>query len=293
MIKRSSGEHAFDVFNTLFMLVVIFITLYPFLHVAFASFSAPEEIAKNRGIMLWPRGFSVQGYREVFQNPMIVIGYRNTILYVVVGTAINILMTSLGAYVLSRKGYLYKNYLMFFIVFTMFFEGGLIPTFLLIRSLGIYNTMWAIVLPVAISTWNLIVMRTYFQGIPDSMEESAKIDGASHITILFRVILPLSKPILAVMVLFYGVGHWNSWFSAMIYLRERTKFPLQLVLREILISASMRDVTSADLSLLERQRMYLIIRPAVIMIATVPILFLYPFLQKYFVKGVMIGALKG
>lgn len=275
------------------MVAIIFITLYPFLHVAFSSFSSPTKIVTHRGLMLGPQGFSLEAYRMVMENPMIAIGYRNTIVYVLVGTFINIIMTSLGAYVLSRKRYLYKKAFMFFIVFTMFFQGGLIPTFLLVRNIGIYNTMWALVLPIAISTWNLIVMRTYLMGLPDSLEESAKIDGASHITILFRIILPLSMPIVAVMILFYGVGHWNSWFFAMIYLRDRTKFPLQLVLREILISSHMRDVTSGDMSLLERQRMYLIIRPAVIMIATVPILFLYPFLQKYFVKGVMIGALKG
>jgi putative aldouronate transport system permease protein len=201
-------------------------------------------------------------------------------------------MTSFGAYALSRQHVMWKNPVMFLIVFTMFFSGGLIPTYLLIQDLGMLNTRWALIIPSAMSAYNLIIMRTSFQSVPVSLEESAKLDGASDFTVLFRVILPLSMPVVAVMILFYGVAHWNSWFSALIYLRKRELYPLQLILREILITSStesmMTSVGGADKTPIGETIKY-----ATIIVATGPILLLYPFLQKYFVKGVMIGAIKG
>lgn len=272
------------------------------LYVVFASFSDPIELMRHRGILLWPLGDpTIEGYKLVFQNPRIATGYKNTIIYVVAGTAINIFMTSLGAYVLSRKNVLWKNLMMFIVTFTMFFSGGMIPTYLLIKDLNMLNTRWAILIPGAISTYNMIIMRTSFAAIPDSLEESAKMDGANDFTVLFRIILPLSTAVLAVMVLFYGVGHWNAWFNAMIYLRDNSLHPLQLVLREILLAndlQSMSDVGSiaggaamqagTDVVYFARQ----LVQYCTIVVATVPILALYPFLQKYFVKGVMIGSLK-
>lgn len=281
----------FDGSNALFMVLLSILTLYPFLYVAFASLSDPASLMQHRGLLLMPEGFSLDAYKAVFDNPMIPAGYRNTLFYVTAGTAINLFMTSLGAYVLSRKGLYFRNAMMFFIVLTMFFQGGLIPTYLLVSSLGMIDTPWAMLLPGAISTWNLIIMRTSFQAVPVSLEESARIDGANDWTILFRVIIPLSLPVIAVMILFYGVGHWNAWFGAMLYLRDRELYPLQLVLREILITNSTDNMTTGASSL-DKIPIGETIKYATIIAATIPILLLYPFLQKYFVKGVMIGAIK-
>ena len=289
-IKRRLSEGVFDIINYFILLLLVLITLYPFLYILFASLSDPLRVLQRGSLLLWPEGFNTGAYKMVFKNPMILTGYKNTIIYVVAGTAINIIMTSFGAYVLSRKDLYGRRFFMFMIAFTMFFSGGLIPLYLLINQLNMVNTVWAIIIPSAISTWNLIVMRTSFEAIPDSMFESAKIDGGNDFTILFRIILPLSMPIVAVMILFYSVGQWNSWFGAMIYLRERELYPLQLILREILITNSVDSMTAGlggDIEPIAENIKY-----ATVMIATVPILMVYPFLQKYFVKGVMIGAIK-
>ncbi|MCZ8517730.1 carbohydrate ABC transporter permease [Paenibacillus filicis] len=289
--KTTWGEKLFDAFNIAFMLILCIVTLYPFMYVLFASLSEPLSIVQHRGLLLWPQGLNLKAYKAVFDNPMIPSGYRNTLFYVVLGTSINILMTSLGAYVLSRRNVLFKNAIMIMIVITMFFHGGLIPSYLLITKLGMLNTPWALIIPGAISTWNLIIMRTSFQSIPASLEESARIDGANDFAICFRIILPLSLPVIAVMILFYAVGHWNAWFDAMIYLRNRQLFPLQLILREILITNN-TDTMTTNVGSLEAMYLAETIKYATIMVATIPILVLYPFLQKYFVKGVMIGAIK-
>lgn len=291
-IKRSFGEIVFESSNMLLLAALSLATLYPFLYVLFASISDPAAIVKHTGILIKPLGFSTEAYKAVFDNPMISKGYVNTLFYVAVGTTINILLTSLGAYGLSRENVLWKNPIMLMIVFTMFFSGGLIPNFMLIKSLGILDSRWALILPSAMSAWNLIIMRTSFQGVPASLEESARIEGANDFTILFRIILPLSMPVVAVMILFYGVGHWNAWFNALIYLRTRDLFPLQLILREILISNSTDSMmTGANGG--DAHQIGETIKYATIIVATGPILLLYPFLQKYFVKGVMIGAVKG
>lgn len=290
-IKKSWGERFFDTGNVAFMVGLMLVTLYPLIYVLFASLSDPSQLSQHRGLLLKSLGFSLDAYRKVFENPMIMIGYANTIFYVVVGTCINIVLTSLAAYSLSRQNVMLKNPIMFMIVFTMFFQGGLVPLYLLVGDLGMIDTRWALIIPNAVSAWNLIIMRTAFQSVPVSLEESARIDGANDFTILFRIILPLSLPVLAVMILFYAVAHWNSYFSALIYLRDRDLYPLQLVLREILITSSTDEFTSGAASG-DRYPIGETIKYATIIIATVPILFLYPFLQKYFVKGVMIGAIK-
>ncbi len=274
------------------MLLLILVTFYPILYVAFASVSSPNAFMGHQGVLLKPAGFSMESYKAVVRNPMIFTGYMNTLFVVIVGLALNILLTSLAAYFLSRKNIMLKNGIMFIIVFTMFFNGGLIPFYFAVRDIRIDNTLWALILPVAINTFNLIIMRTSMMSIPDSLEESAKLDGAGHFTILFRIVLPLSLPTLAVMILYYGVGHWNAWFNAMIFIRKRELFPLQLVLREILIA---NDTNSMSLGANtgDQEKISETIKYAVIMVATVPILALYPFLQKYFVKGALIGALKG
>lgn len=292
MIKASKGEKIFNIFNIILMMLLVIVTLYPMLHIIFASFSDSNELLAHRGLLLKPIGFNVAAYGMVFKNPMIVKGYLNTLFIVVVGVSLNIFMTSLGAYVLSRKNFLWKNVIMFLIVFTMFFSGGLVPFYFTVKNLHIDNTYWSLILPVAINTFNFIIMRTSFMAIPDSLEESAKLDGASHFTILFKIILPLSLPIVAVMVLYYAVGHWNAWFNAMIFIQDRDLYPLQLILREILIqndTASMAEGVAA----LDQEAIGESIKYAVIVVATLPILCVYPFLQKYFVKGALVGAVKG
>lgn len=291
MRNRSLGKRLFDSCNTGFLVLLCMGTVFPFLYVLFASLSDPTELFRMRGLILYPQGFSLEAYRLVFANPMISIGYANTLFYVAFGTALNLLLTSFGAYALSRRSIMLKNPIMMLIVFTMFFSGGLIPNYLLVSELGLLDTRWALIVPGAISTYNLIIMRTSFQGIPASLEESAKIDGANDFTILFRIILPLSLPIVSVMILFYGVSHWNAWFHALIYLRNRDLYPLQLVLREILITNSTDGMTMGA-SDINKALVAEAIKYAAIIVATVPVLFLYPFLQKYFVKGVMIGAVK-
>lgn len=290
-IRKSWGERIFDTGNVTFMLLVSFVSFYPLIYVLLASLSDPTAVAAHRGMMVYPVGFTLEAYENVFKNPSIVRSYMNTLIYVSAGTAINIFLTALGAYGLSRRDVMWKNTIMFLIVFTMFFSGGIIPSYILVDKLGLMNTYFALLLPNAISAFNLIVMRTAFQGIPYSLDESARIDGASDWKILFRIVMPLSLPVIAVMVLFYGVSHWNSWFGAMIYLQDRSLFPMQLILREILISNDTTSMT-IDASAADVARIGQTIKYATIIIATLPVLMLYPFLQKYFVKGVMIGAIK-
>ncbi|WP_168121165.1 carbohydrate ABC transporter permease [Paenibacillus sp. HB172176] len=291
LMRRSAGEKLFDWSNAGFMIMVSFITLYPILYVLFSSLSDPQYVVQHRGLIFYPHGFNLDAYRMVFKNPNMIQAFGNTLFYVAAGTAINILLTSLGAYALSRKKLMLKNVIMFLIVFTMFFEGGLIPLYLQVKNLGILDTRLSLLLPTAISAFNLIIMRTAFQAVPESLEEAAKMEGASDWSILFRVVLPLSMPVVAVMILFYGVSHWNSWFMATIFLQDRELFPLQLILREILIS---NDTSSMATGVSSSDQMSIgeTIKYATIVIATIPILLLYPFLQKYFVKGVMIGAIK-
>lgn len=289
--KRSLGEALFAWCNILFMLLLCFVTLYPFIYILFASLSDPAEMARFRGMLFYPQGFSLAAYKAVLENPMVSTGYRNTLFYVTIGTVINLIMTTLGAYALSRRNVYFKNPIMLIIVITMVFNGGLIPSFLLVNNLGMLNTPWALLLPGAISSFNLIIMRTAFQSIPVSLEESARIDGANDWIILSRIIIPLSLPVIAVMILWYAVGHWNSYFNALIYLRDRELFPLQLVLREILISNS-TDNMMTGAAAGDRMDIGVTIKYATIIVSTLPILVLYPFLQKYFVHGVLIGALK-
>ncbi len=297
MRKNNLSRNVFLVFDVLIMLLLVVICLYPMLYVLFASFSDSGELMKNPGLLLAPVGFNADAYIAVVKNPNIINGYLNTIFILVVGVTLQLIMTSLTAYFLSRKNVMFKGAVMGMMLFTMYFSGGLIPTYLLIQNLGLYDSIWSLIIPGAISTYNMIIMRTNFMAIPESLEEAAYLDGATHLQILWHVILPLSKAIMAVMVLYYGVAHWNSWFSASIYLQDKSKYPLQMVLKEILIAndtnsmaGSMGGSTSSGS---DAQQIGESIKYAVIVVATVPILCIYPLLQKYFVKGVMIGAVKG
>jgi putative aldouronate transport system permease protein len=290
MIERPSGtDRVFIVFVYVITGILALMCLYPMLHVLFASLSDPLKLMVHTGVLLRPQGVSLKGYAIVLGNANILTGYFNTFFYVAAGTFINMLLSSLGAYALSRPGYMFKRPITIGIVFTMYFSGGLIPNFLLVRAIGIYNTRWALLLPGAIATWNLIVMKTSFQHIPASLEESAKIDGANDFVILFRIFLPVAKATLAVMTLFYAVGHWNAWFNAMIYLQDRGKYPLSLFLREILIANSTSGNVNPDADIFFLDE---VIKYATIVVSTLPILAAYPFAQRYFMTGVMLGSLK-
>ena len=283
---------AFLIFDYLILVMIGFICLAPMWHTLCASFSSPQALAASKGMLLLPKGeFTIKGYKIVFSNMSIWKSYLNTLLYVVGGTVLGIIMTALGAYTLSRKYFLPAGTLMLFISFTMLFNGGLIPNYILIQKLGLLNNRLALILPTAISVFNLVILRTSFQGIPDSLEESAKLDGANDMQIFVRIVLPLSKASLAVIILFIAVMHWNSWFSASLYLTSRSKYPLQIILREILVDGN-TNITSAgaDASISIYKTL---IKYCTVIVATLPILAIYPFIQKYFTKGVMIGAIKG
>ena len=289
---KSVGGMIFDVFNHILLALVSLACIVPVLHTLFCSLSDPVLLARHSGIMLWPQGFSLKGYELVAGNRSILSGYLNTILYVVTGTALSILLTAMGAFVCSRRQFRLRRPMMLMIVFTMYFSGGLIPLYLVVKGLGLLDTRMAMILPSAISAWNLILLNTAFSEVPVSLEESAKIDGANDFTVLFRIFIPVSRASIAVMLLLYAVGQWNSWFNAMIFLRSRDLYPLQLILKEILV----QNDTSV-MSTIANQSEMDIYRPLVkyctVIVSIVPIIIVYPFVQKHFVKGMMIGAVKG
>lgn len=298
--KYKPSNIAFNIFNYSFLAFLTLLCLYPILHVVFASVSDPTELISHRGILLKPVGeMTFSGYQLVFQDKSVLRGFLNTLVYVVVGTAVNMVFTICGAYALSRKELLLKGPIMLLITITMFFGGGLIPWFLLMRDMGLYNNLAAMVLPTALNTWNMIILRTGFQAFPYELEEAAHIDGASQAKILLQIILPLSKPVLAVIFLYYLVGNWNSWFNAMVLLKDRELYPLQLILKEILVmnDTSMSSVGSAggvSINSVQGATAYReLVKYCVTVVATIPILCVYPFLQKYFVKGVYVGSIKG
>lgn len=286
--SKSFGSRLFDVLNYALLFVLTVVFLYPLWYVLVGSISDPVRLFMHNGLLWRPLGFSLHGYRTMLQNPNVGIGYANTIFYVVVGTVPSIFFSCLGAYTLSRPKLMFKKLFTLLMVFTIYFSGGMIPKFLVVKGVGLYNTRMAVILPGVISTWNMIVMRTSFRAIPQSLEESARLDGAGDFTILFRIIVPCAKATIAVMVLYYAVAQWNGWFDAMIYLQDRSKFPLQLFLREILlININNANNAAADVLYLDT-----LVKYAMIIISTVPILCIYPFVQKYFMKGVMMGSIK-
>lgn len=291
-IKVSAASRIFDVFNVLLMIAVVICTFYPMIHIVMASFSDGNLLLAHRGILLKPLDFTLGGYKMVFKDPMILRGYANTIFVVVAGTFISVLLTATGAYFLSRKNVMLQMPVMLYVMFTMFFSGGMIPFYFTVKDLGLYNSIWSLILPTAINTFNLIIMRTGFSAIPDSLEESAKLDGAGHLTILFKIVIPLAMPTIAVIILYYAVSYWNSWFNAMMFIQDRVKYPLQLVLRGVLMSNDTSAMTGG-VNAVDKESVGESVKYGVIVVATIPILVVYPFLQKYFVKGVMIGAVKG
>lgn len=294
-IGQPAADRFFDAFNIVLMVVLLFVFVWPLLFVLSASFSDPSAVWMGE---MWgiPVGFNLNCYREIFNYQDIWTGYGNTIFYTVLGTSINLVMTVCAAYPLSRKDFIPRNFLMVMFMITMYFGGGLIPTYLVVQNLGMIDTFWAMVIPNAVSVFNIIITRTFFQtNIPESLREAAELDGANTAQFLVKIVLPLSAPILAVMALYYGVGHWNSYFNALIYLNDVDKYPLQMFLRELLIQNQVDlnmiglDATQAE----AKQQLAQTIKYGVIVVASVPVLCFYPFVQKYFVKGVMIGAVKG
>lgn len=292
-LRRTTGERAFDAANVVFLAVLACTSIYPFFYVLFASVSDPLELMSHRGFLFGPAGFQVNAYRLVFANPILLSSYANTILYVAAGTVISLFLTTLGAYALSRIGPMWGNLIMFLVVFSMWFNGGLIPFFLLVRDLGMLNSRLSQIIPRAVITYNLIVMRTMFMSVPVSLEESARMDGARDFSILFRIVVPLSLPVIAVVTMFYAVRQWNAWFDAMIFLNDRNLYPLQIVLREILILNSTDSIMAGSTAQSDQIPIGETIKYATVIVATAPILAVYPFLQKYFVKGMMVGAIKG
>lgn len=290
-IRYTREDIAFNVISYSVITLLILVCLYPIWYVACASITDPTIVAAAKGILLWPQGLTFDAYAEVFQDAEIWSGYANTLLYTVVGTILNVVLTAMVAYALAHRDLLFKKPLTLFITFTMFFNGGMIPTYLVIRNMDLLDTRFAALLPGMVSVFNFMVMRTQFESVPEALEESAKLDGANYWTIFTRIILPVSGATLAVMVLFYGVTHWNSWFNEMLYMpNDRTKWPLALITREIIVASSAAAVSEGGVMTQEKADA---IKYATIVVSTLPILCLYPFLQKYFVKGVMVGSVKG
>lgn len=273
--------------------VSVICIMIPLIYVVAASFSSSKALLSGR-VFLLPVDFTLRGYKMLLQHQLLVTGFGNSLLYTVVGTVINLVMTVLAAYPLSRKDLAIRNPIMLLFTFTMLFNGGMIPTYILIKNLGMLDSIWALVVPTSISVWNLIITRTYFQStIPGEVQESASVDGCDDFTFLIKIAIPLAKPILAVNVLLYAVGHWNSYFNEMMYLSTNTKFPLQLVLREILVNMGTAGMTLDVTKQLEMQETKYLLQYSSIIVGSVPVMLLYPFVQKYFVKGIMVGAIKG
>lgn len=292
--RQPKSDKFFDIINYTILFLVLMAVMYPLYFIVIASISDPAAVARGE-VWLIPKGLNIDGYKEIVKNKDIWMGYGNSIKYTVIGTAINIALTIPAAYALSRNELVGKKYIMGIITFTMFFGGGLIPTYLLVNKLGINNTMWALLLPGAVSVFNLIVARSFFvQNIPEELFDAGQVDGCSYFTFFFKIVLPVSKPIIAVMVLMYAVGHWNSYFNALIYIRDRTLYPLQVILRELLIQQESAAGVSQDaVSAAEQQRLADMLKYGVIIVSSLPVLCMYPFVQKHFVKGMMIGSVKG
>ena len=294
--RRTVGKTVFDIINYTVLAAIGIACILPMWHVLAASFSQPAKLLAARGTILWPLGnATAEGYRLVFNNTNIATGYGNTLIYVACFTVIGLVGTLIAGYILSRPYFMFKNIIVFIITFTMMFNGGMVPTFIVIRDLHMYDTRWAIILPGAISVFNIIIMRTSIQGIPNSLEESAKLDGAGNMTILFRIFVPLLKATIAVIILYLAVGMWNSWFQAMLYLRNNDLRPLQLILREILIQNDTNKIMQEG-GMQNRQdidQYQRLVQYCTTIVATLPILCIYPFVQRFFVTGVMIGSLKG
>ncbi|GHH97876.1 carbohydrate ABC transporter permease [Neobacillus kokaensis] len=293
-IAETRGDRIFTVCNYIFLSLLVLSVLYPLIYVVSASLSSTKAVASGQ-VWLFPVDFSLLGYKTIFEYSKIWLGYGNSLFYMIVGTTVNVILTILAAYPLSRKDFYGRGFFMFLFVFTMMFNGGLIPTYLLVSDLGLVNTRWALIIPSALSVFNVIITMSFFRAtIPNELLESAQLDGCNDFKFLLKIVLPLSAPIIAVISLFYAVGHWNSYFGALIYLRDASLFPLQLILRDILVQNSVDPAMLGDATQLANKiGLQQLLKYSLIVVSSLPVLIAYPFVQKYFVKGVMIGSLKG
>ncbi len=292
-IRATPEDRVFNFVNDGLLLFAALIVLYPLIYILSSAFSSPTAVSQGR-VVLFPVVFSLKGFEEVFSHKAILTGFANSIFYTVVGTAVNIIMTMCAAYPLSRKGMPGRRILLFMFTFTMLFNGGLIPSYLLTSQLGLINTRAVMIIPTAINVFNVIICRTFFETtIPDEVAEAAMIDGCGHTRFMLQMVMPLSKAIIAVMVLYYGLGHWNSYFQAFLYISDKAKFPLQIVLRDILILNQVNDIISDPLLYQAKAGMAQLLKYALIVVSSAPFMIAYPFVAKHFVKGVMIGAVKG
>ncbi|MCB0135382.1 MAG: carbohydrate ABC transporter permease [Caldilineaceae bacterium] len=292
-IRESIGDRIFLFFVYLFLLFVLLIVLYPLIYVVSSSFSSPTAVSSGK-VWLYPVDFSLRGYQVAFSNPQIITGYANSLYYTIFGTLISVMLTVLVAYPLSRRTLFGRDAIMIFIVFTMIFYGGLIPTYMVVKNLGMIDTRWALLIPQAIAAWQVIIARTFFQvSIPEELAEAAELDGCSDLRFLWSVVLPLSKPILAVLVLMYAVGQWNAYFDALLYLKSADLHSLQLVLRSSLILNTTTSGSMEASVMVERQQMADLLKYSLIVVGSLPVLLIYPFAQRYFVKGMLIGSVKG
>ncbi len=295
-VEKSYSDKIFDVVNLIVMCVLLLIFIWPMWFVLIASFSDPNQLWLGN-VILWPKGFTLEAYEKLLEYTDIWIGYKNTILYTVVGTLVNLILTVILAYPLSRKDFLPRKFIMIMLVITMYFSGGLIPTYLVVKNLGMVNNFWAMIIPGAISTYNVLVVRTYFlNSIPNELHEAAKLDGANNLQFFGKIALPLAKPVVAVVGLYYAVGHWNDYYTALIYLYDKEKFPLTCFLKNLIIDTSTAMQGSFGSSASEMESMIRLaqsLKYSTIIAAVIPMLIVYPFVQKFFVKGVMIGSIKG
>ncbi|MFT9232375.1 MAG: carbohydrate ABC transporter permease [Bifidobacterium sp.] len=290
--SKTISDHVADIVIGLVVLAIVIVVLYPLWFIVIASFSDPTKVAIGQVVAL-PQGTNFTGYTRIFEDSRIWNGYQNTLLYAVVGTVLNMVVTLPAAFALSRSEFRPRRIIMFLFTFTMFFGGGLIPSYLLYKQIGILNSMWVFILPGAVSVYNLIIARSFFEtSIPEELHDAAQIDGMSYFGYFMRIVLPLSSAIIAVIALYYFVGHWNDYFTGLIYIRDSTKEPLQNVLQSILL-ANQTNSNTAGMTAVAAQRFAEQIKYGVIIVSTLPLLVMYPFLQKYFNKGVMIGAVKG
>ena len=291
-VKESVGDHVFNILNTILMILISVVIVYPLWYVILASITDPAIVNSGNFLMLSP-GFYLAGYQEAFDYPQIWAGYKNSIIYTVVGVIVALVATIPGAYALSRRDMAGRKGIMFLFTFTMFFNGGMIPLFLTVQNVKIYNTMWAIVLPIGVSVYNLIVCRSFFEAnLPIELLEASKLDGCSDFGFFFKIAIPLSSTIIAVMVLFYATGLWNIYFNAIMFLRDEDKMPLQVVLRNLILSNQLMQGASGA-ELVEKQKLVDQLKYVIVTLAAFPLVIVYPFVQKYFAKGVMVGAVKG
>lgn len=291
--KGYKKDIIYETVLSVFVLLFALICLIPVWHTIMASFSDPTVVREMKGLVLYPKNFTLRGYEIIFQNEDIFRGIANSLYYLVTGVILNMVLTTFGAYALSRKGFFWRSFLMKFVVVTMFFSGGMLPLYMVVNDLGMKNTVFAIIVPVAISQWNMIILKTAFEGVPESIFESARMDGASNFKILVKIAVPLIVPTFAIITLYYVIGHWNSWYTAMIYLSDRSKYPLQLIMREILI---LNDTSNINFgSIIQTDEMInvnTLVKYTTTVVAMLPLFILLPFVQRFFAKGVFIGSIK-